>query len=107
MLLGWILTPFVSLILFVLIGWMTGDKAYGAKDDERAYNIKQKSIVGSWLLLLILFVVNFIFNFFNLRPEQLNARPLPYPELFYLTIAIIGYLVYYWIYSKKMSSSKN
>jgi hypothetical protein len=99
----------VGLIIFFIIGWATGTDEYGGvktKDDERSQLIKQKAIVSSWLLLLMFFIINFVFDFFNLNDERLSLVPFVYPELLYLLIAVISYFVYYWIYSRRMSSNE-
>ena len=105
MLIRWIVAFAVGLILFFVIGRLTGDNDYGVtskKDDERSQFIKHKAIVSSWLLLIIFFIINFVFNFFNLNNERLAMVGSNYPELFYLLIAIASYYIYYWIYSRKM-----
>ena len=66
--------------------------------------INHNEIVSSWLLLIIFFIINFVFNFFNLNNERLAMVGSNYPELFYLLIAIVSYYIYYWIYSRKMRS---
>lgn len=107
MLIRWIASLVVALIIFFIIGWITGTDEYGGvktKDDERSQFIKQKAIVSSWLLLLMFFIINFVFNFFNLNDERIEQ--LKYPGLFYLLIAIISYFVYYWIYSRRMSGNE-
>lgn len=102
---------FVALIVGVLIyfifGWVTGTEEYGGvntKDDERSQLIKHKAIVSSWLLLLLFFIVNFTFDFFNLNNGRLAQVEFAYPSLFYLLVAVVSYFVYYWIYSLRMSS---
>lgn len=101
--------PFlIGIIAFFIIGWVTGTNEYGGvktKDDERSKVIKQKAIISSWLLLLLFFMVNVVFDLFDLRDERLALVPFVYPELLYLLIAIISYFVYYWIYSRRMRSS--
>lgn len=106
MLIRWIVAFAVGLIMFFVIGRLTGDSDHGVtskKDDERSQLIKHKAIVSSWLLLIIFFIINFVFNFFNLNNENLAMVGFNYPELFYLLIAIVSYYIYYWIYSRKMS----
>ena len=84
--------PFlVGLIIFFIIGWVTGTDEYGGvktKDDERSQLIK------------------FVFELFKLNDERLALIPFVYPELLYLLIAVISYFVYYWIYSRRMSSNE-
>lgn len=104
-----IIPLFVGLIIFFVIGWVTGTDEYGgveAKDDERLQLIKQKAIVRSWLLLLIFFIINFIFDFFKLNDGRLALIQFKYPELFYLLFAVISYFAYYWIYSRRMSGNE-
>ena len=100
--------PFlVGLVIFFIIGWVTGTDEYGGvktKDDERSQLIKQKAIVSSWLLLLGFFVINVIFHFFHLNDERLALVQFKYPELLYLLIAMLSYFVYYWMYSRRMSA---
>ncbi|EDP68916.1 hypothetical protein CAT7_06733 [Carnobacterium sp. AT7] len=93
--------------MFFINGWLTGNNEYGItskKNDERSQLIKHKAIVSSWLLLMMFFIIDFIFNFFNLDNNRLAMVEFNYPELFYLLIAIVSYFIYYWIYSRKMSS---
>ena len=107
MLLKWFILFLVGIILFILIGYLTGNAEYGGaetKDDERMQRIKQKSIVSSWLLLLSFFVFNFIFDLLNLTDERLALIPFPHPELFYLLVAIVSYVFFFWKYHRQMSS---
>lgn len=106
LLVKWAITFLVGLVVFFIIGWITGTDEYGGvktKDDERSQLIKQKAIVNSWLLLIVFFIINFVFDFFNLNDERLAMVEFEYPGLFYFFIAIISYFVYYWIYSRLMS----
>ncbi len=92
----------------MIIGWFTGNEEYGGvnkNDDERSQLIKQKAIVGSWTFLLIVFVVNIIFNFLDLRKGPIKNAPFNHPELFYLLLLVCSYFVYYWIYSRRMSEN--
>src|SRR5690625_3281177 len=102
--------PFlIGLVLFFIIALITGTDEYGGvetKDDERSQLIKQKAIVSSWLLLLMFFIINFVFDFFNFNDDRLAMVQFEYPGLFYLLVAIISYFVYYWIYSRRMSSNE-
>lgn len=107
MFIRWIVTLAVGVIMFFINGWLTGNNEYGItskKNDERSQLIKHKAIVSSWLLLMMFFIIDFIFNFFNLDNNRLAMVEFNYPELFYLLIAIVSYYIYYWIYSRKMSS---
>ncbi|MGB7459342.1 MAG: hypothetical protein WA887_00510 [Carnobacterium jeotgali] len=107
MFIRWIVTLAVGVIMFFINGWLTGNNEYGItskKNDERSQLIKHKAIVSSWLLLMMFFIIDFIFNFFNLDNNRLAMVEFNYPELFYLLIAIVSYFIYYWIYSRKMSS---
>ncbi|MCM3737805.1 hypothetical protein M3215_18940 [Bacillus cytotoxicus] len=106
MLVKWVIPFLVGLIIFFIIGWVTGTDEYSGvktKDDERSQLIKQKAIVSSWLLLLGFFVINFIFDFLHLNDERLALVQFKYPELLYLLIAMLSYFVYYWMYSRRMS----
>ncbi|WP_231378686.1 hypothetical protein [Virgibacillus sp. CM-4] len=102
----WIVPLFVALVIFLIIGWFTGNKEYGAKDDERSQLIKQRAIVGSWIFLLIMLVINIIFNFFGLRTGLLKGAPFNHPEIFYLIILVVSYFIYYRIYSRRLSSNE-
>lgn len=106
LLVGWIVALLAGLIIFFIIGRFTGTEEYGGintKDDERSRFIKQKAIVSSWVLLLMLLFINFVFDFFNLN--QRGIKQLEYPELLYLLVLVVSYFVYYLIYSRRLSSN--
>lgn len=106
---NWMVPFLVGLVIFLITGWFTGSDEYGGvrtKDDERSQLIKQKAIVSSWLFLLMFFVVNFVFDFFNLRKEGLNNTTFVYPELLYFLLAVVSYFAHYWIYSRRMSANE-
>lgn len=106
MLVRWVFALLVGLIIFFIIGRFTGTEEYGGintKDDERSRFIKQKAIVSSWVLLLMLLFVSFVFDFFNLN--QRGIKQMEYPELLYLLVLVVSYFVYYWIYSRRLSSN--
>lgn len=111
MLVRWTVPFLVGIIIFLIIGWFTGNgKKYGGKitkDDERSQFIKQKAIVHSWTFMLILLVMNSIFDFFNLTNSGLlkNTR-FDHPTLFYLIILIGSYFAYYLIYRIRLSSNE-
>lgn len=91
-------------IVFLIVGWFTGNKEYGGvetNDDERAQLIKQKSIVNSWILLLIMLIFNVIHDFIG--SGSLTFKHLP---LFYLFLLVGSYFVYYWIYSRRLSGNE-
>ncbi|MFC0090218.1 hypothetical protein ACFFJI_04915 [Allobacillus sp. GCM10007491] len=100
----WVVIFLVGLILFWVIGWLTGDKTYGAKDDERSELIKHKAIVGSWTFIFAVFIINIIFDFFNLRTGPLKS--FGQPELFYLIVLIGSYIVFYIINRRRLSSNE-
>ena len=105
MLISAVVPLLVGLVMFFIIGWTTGNKEYGGvetQDDERSQLIKQKAIVSSWVLLLAFLFINFVFDFFNLY--KVDSK-LIYPELFYLLLLVGSYFVYYWIYSRQLSSN--
>jgi len=102
----WLVIIVTTLFLFYIIGWFSGSKNYGAKDDERSQWIKQKSMGRSWVFMLAVFVLNIIFDFFDLRTGPLKNAPFNHPELFYLIVLIGSYLVYYFIFSKRLSSNE-
>lgn len=99
----WLVGLTLGILLFFILGWVTGSEEWGYKtnDDERKKYIKQKSIVNSWVILLTLLLINFIFDVFNLRDERLDNVPFVYPELLYLIIAVISYFVFYVIHSRR------
>ncbi|HLR72243.1 MAG TPA: hypothetical protein VK085_12550 [Pseudogracilibacillus sp.] len=102
-----IIVPFLAgSIIFFIVGWITGDEAYGGvktKDDERSQFIKQKAIVSSWVLLLMFLLINFVFGLFKIKRVTPN---MAYPELFYLLLFLGGYFVYYWIDNKRWSGNE-
>ena len=100
----WVVPILAGLCMFWIIGRLTGKAEYGAKDDERSAFIKQKAIVGSWLFILMIFIVNIVFDFFNLRTGPLKNAPFDHPELFYFILLVGSYFVYYFFYSKRLSS---
>lgn len=106
---GSLLLYIVALSIFFVTGWLTRSDEYGVsskKDEARSQLIKYKAIVSSWVLLISFFVINFVFDFFNLNDERLAILPFKYPELLYLFIAIISYFIFYWIYRRKMSANE-
>lgn len=91
-------------VAFFIPAWFTGNAEHGgieSKDDERAQFIKSKAITGSWIFMLIFFIFMSISGFFGL---SINI-PFVYEHqsLFYLTLLIISYFVYYLIYSRRLS----
>lgn len=106
LLVKWVIGLLVSLIIFFIIGWFTGTEEYGGvntKDDERSRFIKQKAIISSWVFLLLLLSVNFVYDFFNIN--QQGIKQMEYPELFYLFVLVFSYLFYYWIYNRRLSGN--
>lgn len=109
MLITWGIPALVALILFLGVGKFTGTEEYGGvntKDDERSQLIKQKAIVGSWIFMLGVSVIGIIFDFFDITQGPLKENRLDHPSLFYLIILVGSYFVYYWIYSRRMSSNE-
>ena len=89
-----------GLAIFLIVGWFTGTKEYGGaetKDDERSQLIKQKSIVSSWIFLLIILIGNVVYDFVGSGPLRFNHLSLAY-----LLLLIISYFVYFWYYSRRM-----
>lgn len=106
LLVRWVISLLVGLIIFFIIGWSTGTEEHGGvntKDDERSRFIKQKAIVSSWVLLLMLLFVNFVFDFFNIN--QRGITQMEYPELLYLLVLVFSYFIYYWIYNSRLSGN--
>ncbi|WP_239457226.1 hypothetical protein [Planococcus versutus] len=103
-LLSWLVIIVVSLLLFLILGKITGSEEHGYKtnDDERKKHIKQQAIVSSWIMLLVFFVINFFNDFFNLSDIRLDNVPLIYPELLYLLIAVSSYFIFYVMYRKRL-----
>lgn len=104
--LKWIIPLFIGFFLFWLLGFLTGEKSYGSKDDEGYQYMKQKAIVRSWLLLIVFLFINFVFDLFKLKDERLALLNFEYPELFYLILALVTYFIYYLLYQKRMTSSE-
>lgn len=102
--LSWLVVLGVSLVLFLILGKVTGSEEHGYKtnDDERKRHIKHQAIVSSWIILVAFFVINFFIDFFNLSDMRLNSVPLIYPELLYLLIAISSYFIFYVMYRKRL-----
>ncbi|WP_270181135.1 hypothetical protein [Alkalihalobacillus sp. CinArs1] len=96
----------IAVVFVVLtIGLITGKKEFGVgpNDDERKRAIKNKSITQSWMTLVLFLLINFLTDLFNVNKEvaELSSANL---ELFYIVIAILSYLLFYVINSKKMSA---
>ncbi|WP_377890301.1 hypothetical protein [Alkalihalobacillus sp. R86527] len=95
----------VVVIWIFLAGFLTGkhDYPFGKNDDERKREIKKRSITQSWLTVLLFLVINFLYGFFHIRggAVELSNTSL---ELFYIGIAILSYIMFYGINSKKMSA---
>ncbi|EGA90202.1 hypothetical protein GPDM_06640 [Planococcus donghaensis MPA1U2] len=102
--LSWLVIIVLSLLLFLILGKVTGSEEHGynTNDDERKKHIKHQAIVSSWVMLLIFFVINFVNDFFNLSDVRLNNVSLIYPELLYFLIAVISYLIFYVMYRKRL-----
>ncbi len=101
----WIIPIFVGLILVYSVSWFTGDKNYsGVKigDDERSQLIKMKSIVGSWVFLLMILLIRFVIDLFNLTQSTITIK---FPELLYLILLVGSNFIYYWVYSRRLSSN--
>ncbi|SET16307.1 hypothetical protein SAMN05421676_10389 [Salinibacillus kushneri] len=96
----------IPILWMLIIGWFTGSKAFffGPKDDERKQSIKQKTIIQSWATLFLFLLTNFLFDLFDLRDARLDQVEFVYPELLYLLILVLSYVVFYWINTKKMSA---
>ncbi|QST00028.1 hypothetical protein IMZ31_18545 [Pontibacillus sp. ALD_SL1] len=95
----------IPIIWILVIGWLTGsrDFFFGPKDDERKQSIKQKAVIQSWATLFLFLLTNFLFDV--LIPDgRLGGGGLIYPELFYLTILFLSYVVFYLLNMKKMSA---
>ncbi|WP_270181173.1 hypothetical protein [Alkalihalobacillus sp. CinArs1] len=95
----------VVVIWIFLAGFLTGKRDYpfGKSDDERKREIKKRSITQSWLTVLLFLVINVLYGFFNIRggATELSNTSL---ELFYIGIAVLSYMMFYGINSKKMSA---
>lgn len=101
----WIIPIFVGLILVYSVSWFTGDKNYSGVetgDDERSQLIKMKSIVGSWVFLLMILLIRFVIDLFNLTQSTITIK---FPELLYLILLVGSNFIYYWVYSRRLSSN--
>ena len=96
----------VPLVFIIIIGYFTGSKEFilGPNDDERKKSIKQKSIVQSWVTIFLFLLTNFLFDLFNLQDERLSDITFVFPELFYLIILVVSYIIFFVINNKKMSA---
>ena len=96
----------VPLVFIIIIGYFTGSKEFilGPNDDERKKSIKQKSIVQSWVTIFLFLLTNFLFDLFNLQDERLSDITFVFPELFYLIILVVSYIIFLVINNKKMSA---
>ena len=105
MLTNYFVIVLLAIILFPVVGWITGRDEYAgsSKDDERSRFIKQKAIVSSWIVVFGFLFINFIFDFFNLHKLQ---SQLEYPDLVYLLILVASYFIYYLIYNRQFSSNE-
>ena len=110
---------FIKLVIPFLLGvaayvippFFTGTKEHGGvnpKDDERSQFIKQKAIAGSWTFMLLLFVFITTLDFFKIGKGPFGNFQFGFEHqtLFYLIILIASYFVYYFIYSKRLSSNE-
>lgn len=95
----------VVIIWIFLAGFLTGNRDYpfGKSDDERKREIKKRSITQSWLTVLLFLVINVLYGLFNVRGgvTEISNTNL---ELFYIGIAILSYIMFYGINSRKMSA---
>ncbi|WP_307786922.1 hypothetical protein [Pseudogracilibacillus auburnensis] len=101
----WIIPIILGLILVYSVSWFTGDKEYsGVKtgDDEHS-QLKMKSIVGSWIFLLMILFVRFVIDLLNLNPSTVTFK---FPELLYLILLVGSYFVHYYVYSRRLSSNE-
>ncbi|WP_374704049.1 hypothetical protein [Salimicrobium jeotgali] len=99
---------FAGLVIFFASGWFTGTDEFGGvntRDSERLKIIKQKAIVSSWILLVMVFFLSSVFEFLQLNNGGWNLFGSIKPELLYLLVAVISYFVYYWMYKRRLSSS--
>ncbi|GIO22874.1 hypothetical protein [Oceanobacillus sp. J11TS1] len=96
----------VPLVFIIIIGYFTGSKEFilGPNDDERKKSIKQKSIVQSWVTIILFLLTNFLIDLFNLQDERLSDITFIFPELFYLIILVVSYFIFLVINNKKMSA---
>lgn len=107
-----LVVPFLTgAIIFLIVGWFTGSKEFGGvetNDDERSILIKQKATGGSWTFMLGLFIFSVVYDFFDLSKGALKNVPFAHehPSLIYLIILVVSYFVFYWIYSRRLSSNE-
>ncbi len=96
----------VPLIWLAVVGWLSGSKdfLFKPKEDERKEWIKQKAVVQSWATLILFLLSNFLFDFFNVGDPRLEGFQMQYPELFYLAILLVSYIIFYIINGRKVSA---
>lgn len=93
----------VPLVFIVIVSYFTGSKDL-PNDDERKKIIKQKSIVQSWMTILLFLLTNFFYDLFNLYDERISDSSFVFPELFYLIILVVSYFIFLLINNRKMSA---
>lgn len=96
----------VPLVFIVIVSYFTWSKDFiiGPNDDERKKVIKQKSIVQSWMTILLFLLTNFFYDLFNLYDERISDSSFVFPELFYLIILVVSYFIFLLINNRKMSA---
>ncbi|PBB06278.1 hypothetical protein CKW00_04410 [Salimicrobium humidisoli] len=100
---------FAGLVIFFTSGWFTGTDEFGGvntKDSERLKIIKQKAIVSSWILLVMVFFLSSVFEFLQLNNRGWSLFGSVKPELLYLLVAVVSYFVYYWMYKRRITNSE-
>ncbi len=96
----------IPIVWMLIVGWLTGSNEFffGPKDDERKQSIKQKAVIQSWATLFLFLFTNFLFDLFDLGDARLDQVEFVYPELFYITILVLSYFVFYLVNARKMSA---
>ncbi|ASF40676.1 hypothetical protein CEH05_16555 [Halobacillus halophilus] len=96
----------VPFIWLAVVGWLSGSKdfIFKPKEDERKEWIKQKAVVQSWATLILFLLSNFLFDFFNVGDPRLEGFKMQYPELFYLAILLVSYIIFYIMNGRKVSA---
>lgn len=95
--LQWLLILIIATVCLFLFEWIAG-RNRGTSREKRS--IKEKSIIQSWLLLVIFFITNAMVQLFNNIMGTVQ-NPIPAPHLFYFIVAMVSYFLFYFYYLRK------
>lgn len=97
-----------GLLFFFINDWLSGEGLIFSGQDERKRAIKYKSIVQSWLALIMLFTANYVQHHFVDRLFMNSRFSFDTPDypLFYIVMALVTYFGFF-IYNNIKMSAKN